>query len=228
MPRIARVVVPGAPHHVTQRGNNRQDVFFVAEDRQRYLQLLAGQCERFGVQLHAFCLMNNHIHLIATPQRSDSLARALGRAHHLYTLYINRLHGRVGHLWQNRFFSCVLDEAHLWAAWCYVERNPVRAGLVSRAWEYAWSSAPAHCLMQPPPQFLHMALWKRIARQRDWKEALMAPQDEKELSPIRRCTLAGRPLASDNFVSKLEIFLGRRLRPQPHGRPKGWKRKPQA
>jgi len=145
MPRIARIVIPGCPHHITQRGNNRQDVFFVDDDRQRYLAILAAQAERFGLTVQGYCLMTNHVHLIATPREPESLAKAVGRTHWLYTQYVNRLHGRSGHLWQNRFYSCALDEPHFYAAMIYVERNPVRARLVRRAWRYPWSSAAAHC-----------------------------------------------------------------------------------
>jgi len=116
MPRIARIVLPGLPHHVTQRGNNRQDVFFVDDDRRAYLQILGEQSERYGLAVLGYCLMANHVHLIATPSGEDSLAKAVGRTDFLYTQYIHRLHGRSGHLWQNRFFSCALDEPHLWAA----------------------------------------------------------------------------------------------------------------
>ena len=126
----------GCVHHVTQRGNNRQDVFFVDDDRRVYLELLAQQAPRFGLSVQGYCLMTNHVHL---------LAKTLGRTHFLYTQYVNRLHGRSGHLWQNRFYSCALDEPQQWAALGYVERNPVRARLVRLAWRYEWSSAAAHC-----------------------------------------------------------------------------------
>jgi putative transposase len=144
MPRVARIVIPGLPDHITQRGNNRQDVFFVDDDRRTYLALLKEQSERFGLAVVGYCLMGNHVHLIATPSAEGSLARAVGRTHFLYTQYVNRLHGRSGHLWQNRFYSCPLDGPHLWSAMCYVERNPVRAKLGRVAWSYAWSSAAAH------------------------------------------------------------------------------------
>jgi putative transposase len=220
MPRIARAVIPGCPHHVTQRGNNRQDVFFVDDDRRAYLELLGRQAGRFGLAVHAYCLMSNHVHLIATPERADSLARALGRAHFLYTLYVNRLHGRLGHLWQNRFFSCALDDERLWTALAYVERNPVRAGLARRAWKYPWSSAAAHCGMAPPGPPLDTRWWEGMIRGRDWSEALRQPQDDAAVVALRASTRTGRPLGSDSFISKLETALGRRLRPLPVGRPK--------
>src|SRR4051794_7568134 len=112
MPRVARIVIPGLVHHVTQRGNNRQDVFFVNDDRAAYLRILAGQCLRHRVAILAYCLMTNHVHHLLIPATEDSLAKALGRAHWLYTQYVNRLHGRTGHLWQNRFYSCAMDDEH--------------------------------------------------------------------------------------------------------------------
>src|SRR3989304_6265032 len=139
MPRVARIVVPGMPHHITQRGNNRQAVFFVDDDRRMYLALLKAQAEIHGGGVLGYCLMTNHVHLIGVPQREESLAKAVGRTHFLYSQYINRFHKRSGHLWQNRFFSCALDEVHLLRALAYVERNPVRAKLVRLAWQYEWS-----------------------------------------------------------------------------------------
>ena len=143
--RVARIVVPGASHHVTQRGNNKQDVFFVDDDREVYLELLHQQAQRFGFWLEGYCLMTNHIHVVGVPMREDSLAKAVGRTHFLYSQYVNRMHGRSGHLWQNRFYSCPLDEFQALNALCYVELNPVRAGMVKKAWDYPWSSAAAHC-----------------------------------------------------------------------------------
>jgi len=105
MPRFARVVIPGCAHHVTQRGNNRQAVFFVEDDYRVYLELLAHQAARHDLRINGYCLMPNHVHLVATPRQETSLSRAVGRTHYLYTQYINRLHGRSGHLWQSRFFS---------------------------------------------------------------------------------------------------------------------------
>ena len=136
MPRRARVVIPGVPHHVTQRGNNRQPVFDSPDDRRRYLELLGRHAERCGARLLAYCLMTNHVHLIAVPDRETSLAQALGRTHSEYALALNRAQGRSGHIWQNRYFSCALSASHLWSAVRYVELNPVRAGLATAAWEW--------------------------------------------------------------------------------------------
>ena len=138
------VAVPINSHHITQRGNNGQDVFFVDDDRRVYLELLAEQAERHGLEITGFCLMRNHVHLVAVPKAEEALAKAVGRTHFRYTQYINRFHKHSGHLWQGRFYSCALDRRHFWLALKYVERNPVRARLCRKPWRYEWSSAAAH------------------------------------------------------------------------------------
>ena len=205
---------------ITQRGNNRDDVFFVDDDRRAYLELLAGEANRFGVEVLGYCLMTNHVHLVATPRSAASLARAVGRTHWRYTRYVNRLQGRSGHLWQNRFYSCALDEEHFWHALAYVERNPVRAKLVRRAWRWPWSSAAAHCGAADPTGLLDLAAWRERLAGADWREQLTQPEDQATLARLRRTTARGRPLGSDSFLSKLERALGRRLRPLPVGRPR--------
>jgi len=220
MPRVARIVVPGVPHHVTQRGNNRQEVFFVDDDRRFYLELLARQAQRFGLDVLGYCLMSNHVHLIAVPQREESLAKAIGRTHFLYTQYLHRLHGRSGHLWQNRFYSCALDEAHCWAALCYTERNPVRARMVRKAWRYRWSSAAAHCGSGKGNGLLDLGLWRSAWTAEQWREKLSRPEDGEAVSGVRASTHTGRPLGSDAFLSKVESLMGRRIRPLRIGRPK--------
>lgn len=144
MARLARVVIPGMPHHITQRGNRRQPTFFRDADFTAYLELMATWCEKQAVQVWAYCLMPNHVHLIAVPKRADGLRRAIGEAHRRYTRYVNFREGWRGHLWQGRFASYVLDESHLLAAARYVELNPVRAGLATAPSDYRWSSAWAH------------------------------------------------------------------------------------
>ena len=220
MPRIGRIVIPGCPHHITQRGNNRDDVFFVDDDRRTYLEMLADEAERFGLEVLGYCLMTNHVHLVAAPGSAESLARAVGRTHWRYTRYANRLQGRSGHLWQNRFYSCALDEEHFWRALAYVERNPVRAKLVRRPWRWPWSSAAAHCGAADPTGLLDLPAWRERLDGADWREQLTQPEDETALARLRRTTARGRPLGSDSFLSKLERILGRRLRPLPVGRPR--------
>ena len=221
MPRSARVVIPGCPHHVTQRGNNGQDVFFVDDDRQVFLSLLSNASVKFGLGVEGYCLMTNHVHLIVTPTTAEALGQALKRVSQLYTQYVNRLHGRSGHLWQDRFFSCPLDDEHFWTAMVYIERNPARAALCKSAWQWRWSSAAAHCDGRDGSGLLNMAAWrKRLPPDGDWSEALGAPQKPPDVKELRLATSRGRPFGSDSFVAKLEQMLGRRLRPQPVGRPR--------
>ena len=220
MPRIARIVVPGLPHHITQRGNNRQDVFFTDDDRHRYLRILLEQSKKYQLQVRGYCLMTNHIHLIASPKHEESLAKAIGRTHFIYTQYINRHHGRSGHLWQNRFFSCLLDGPHVYATMRYVERNPVRSKMVRVPWRYPWSSAAAHCGGNDATGLLDLTWWAKFAPPHDWKAQLRTASDEIEVERLRRHTTTGRPLGGDRFIARLETKLGRRLHALPPGRPR--------
>jgi len=220
MTREARTIAIGAPHHITQRGNNCQDVFFVDEDRDHYLSLLKLQAEQYGLIVHGYCLMTNHVHIVATPEDEHSLAKGIGRTHYFYTRYVNKLHGRSGHLWQNRFFSCPLDEDHFLDAVRYAERNPVRAKMVRKPWGYPWSSANAHIAGHDPLQLLSFAEWPSRYKGDRWKTLLEGVEDESMVGTIRTSTFKGVPLGSDRFISKLETRLGRRLRPLPVGRPR--------
>jgi len=221
MPRSSRVVIPGCPHHITQRGNNRQPVFLVEEDRTFYIETLREQCERFGLAVEAYCLMDNHVHIVAVPAGEESLAKAVGRTNLYYTRYVNRVHGRSGHLWQGRFFSCPLDEAHFWSAVVQAERSPVRAKVVRSAWLYPWSSAAAHVKGEDSTGLLDLAAWRRrVVEQTDWRAALRKAQDREMEARLRRWSNRGRPLGSDRWVRKLETLLNRRLRPNPRGRPR--------
>ena len=142
--RIARVVVLGVPHHVTQRGNRRQRTFFNDRDYASYRKIMRQHCDRHGVEIWAYCLMPNHVHLVAVPQKSESLSRAIGGAHRQYTTMVNQREEWSGYLWQGRFASCPMDERHLLAAVRYIEQNPVRSGLVARPEDWRWSSARPH------------------------------------------------------------------------------------
>jgi len=144
MPRIARVVGIGLPHHITQRGNYRQEVFTEDSEREQYLRFISEYSRRFGSRILSYCLMPNHVHFIAVPLNENSLAKTFNSAHMRYSQYFNRKRKMAGHLWQGRFYSCVLDESHLILAAKYIERNSVRAGLVEKPWEWKWSSASEH------------------------------------------------------------------------------------
>ena len=216
MARLARVVIPGRPHHIIQRGNRRLPTFLCDDDYEAYLTLLAEHAGACGVAVLAWCLMPNHVHLVAIPKTEDGLARALGETHRRYTRRVNSREGWRGHLWQERFSSCVLDGRHALAAARYVERNPVRAGLVKRAWEWPWSSAAGHvsgrgdALVRPGGRL--------AAAVSDWRRFLAAEEDEETLSRLRLHTRTGRPLGAPAFVDCLESLLGRTLRPRKPGR----------
>ncbi|MBI9017205.1 MAG: transposase [Phycisphaerae bacterium] len=220
MSRLARIVIPGLPHHITQRGNNRQDVFFVDEDKQQYLRILHEQSAEYDFSVLGYCLMTNHVHIIGAPGREESLARAVGRTNYLYTLYVNRMHGRSGHLWQNRFYSCGLDDHHFWLALRYVEQNPVRAKMVRVPWRYEFSSAAVHVGETNKNEIIDIKAWEKLSHGLNWKEILKQNLESEVSENFRNNYRRGRPLGSDNFISKLETLLNRRLRPLPVGRPK--------
>lgn len=219
MARIARVVIPGVPHHVTQRGNARQLVFVEDAHYRLYLRLLRRRACDYGLRIWAWCLMPNHVHLIAVPDKIDSLARALGRIHADYARLVNIQRGSCGHLWQARFYSCPLDSTHLWCAMAYVERNPVRAGLCEDALDYPWSSAALHCGQLPPPAWVELGPWQAEYGAGRWRAVLERGIDEEALAErIRSATRSGRPLGSDDFVERMERLAGRCLRPRRRGR----------
>jgi len=211
-------VAVGVPHHVTQRGNNRQQSFFSNLDRRLYMTLLRDQAERHGLSVLGWCLMPNHVHIVGIPEHEQSLARALGRAHYEYTIYLNRKRMRSGHLWQNRFFSTPLDRDHLHTALRYVDLNPVRGGLVTRAVEYPWSSAEAHVSGRDEWGVLDRKDWRRISTRGDWQDALREGRMEAgEMTRLQRATQTGRPLGSDRFVEELEAKLQRPLKRRKTG-----------
>lgn len=221
MPRTARVVIAGCAHHVTQRGSDGRDVFEVDEDREVFLAQLREACQRFELTIEGYCLMSNHVHLIATPHEEASLALALKRTNQLYAQYVNRVHGRSGHLWQDRFFSCTLSDAHFWKALAYVERNPVRAKLCRKPWRWIWSSAAAHCGAPDGSGLLDLNAWVEQIDPQWWQEHLSARDEKADARQLLLCTNRGRPWGSDDFLAKCEAAIGRRLRPRPVGRPKG-------
>ena len=215
MSRIARVVVAGFPHHVTQRGNRGSDIFVDSDDRRAYLDLLTRYGAKHGLGVWAYCLMTNHVHLVVVPKNERALGRALHDAHTVYGMRFSRKVGERGHVWQGRFYSCPLDDTHLWAAVRYIERNPVRAGLVERAPDYPWSSAWAHCGLGthhvlspgfPPPGVIE-----------DWA-AWLGEEDDAISQEIRARTRTGGVCGSQEFVQSVQDILGRIVRSAKRGR----------
>ena len=213
MARLARVVVPGNPHHVTQRGNRRQTTFFCDDDYRAYRDLMAEWCRRCDVRVWAYCLMPNHVHLIAVPGSPEALRQAVGEAHRRYTRLVNFREGWRGHLWQGRFASFVMDEGHLLAAARYVERNPVRAGLVTEPGAYRWSSAGAH-LAGVDDELAEVGPLLGLVE--DWGRFVGLWSEEEE-NALRRRERTGRPAGSEEFVAELERLTGRVLHPLKRG-----------
>ena len=204
MPRIARIVAAGLPHHVTQRGNRRETVFFGDEDYRAYLVLLDKYAARHGVEVIAYCLMPNHVHLVVVPSDEHALHRTFKPLHMLYAQRINRRRDWCGHLWQDRYFSSTLDERYFWAAVRYVERNPVRAGLVVRAEAYPWSSARAHCEgLFDPTLAAGKSFRSLIETMQDWSAWLSADDDPVQLDQLRRCSRKGVPCAEEKGDASL-------------------------
>ena len=215
--RTARTVVPGLPHHVTQHGNRNAAVFEDDGDRGVYIAMLRRSASRNGVEIWSYCLMTNHVHFVAVPNSEKGLTGAFHDAHSAYSNWFNRKTGIAGSLWRGRFYSCVMDEPHLWAAVRYVERNPVPAGLVQRAEEYPWSSAPARPGLRTDPLLSGAFPFPGVVA--DWR-AWLADEDVNMSNAIRRNTLLGLPCGSPEFTHELESRFGRLLRHKKAGRPR--------
>ncbi len=214
MPRLARVVLPGYPHHISQRGNRRQRVFFNVGDYAHYLQLIAQSCLKAQTECLAYCLMPNHVHLVLTPKNESGLRIALSEAHRQYTRGINFWYGWPGHLWQERFHSVPMNEAYLAAAVRYIELNPVRARLVNQAAEWKWSSVRAHLTGTDD---LFVRVEPMLSMYSDWADYLAEP-DQDKLRRIRMHTRTGRPLGDSRFIRTAGLLTGRNLERQKPGR----------
>lgn len=216
---MPRVVAPGVPHHITQRGNRRENVFFVRSDYRRYLRLLGDYAVERGLDILAYCLMSNHVHLVAVPAETGVLAAVLKPVHLRYAQHVNRSQEWSGRVWQGRFYSCPLDVQHTAAAIRYVECNPVRAGLEHRAVNYEWSSAAAHSgLRRDRLLATDIDRWVSVE---DWSDWLAEAEPEDLAQRLRLHTRTGRPLGVDAFVRNLEAQSGRRLHALARGRPAG-------
>ncbi len=215
MARLARVVAPGLPHHVTQRGNRRLQTFFRPADYRLYRELMAEWCDREGVDIWTYCLMPNHVHLIAVPGTATGLARAIGEAHRRYSRIVNQREGWRGHLWQDRFTSFPMDETHLLVAARYVELNPVRARLRRRPEAHPWSSAKAH-LAGADDELVKVAPLLELAS--DWCGFLADGLDDASAEVMRSHERTGRPLGAEGFVKRLEKKLRRPLVKRKPGR----------
>jgi len=216
MARLARIVVPNLPHHVTQRGNRREPIFFEDGDQEIYRDLLAEQAGKCGVEVWAYCLMPNHVHLIVVPHAAASLGRAIGETHRRYTHFINARGRWSGHLFQSRFASVAMDESHLIAAARYVSLNPVRARLAARAEDWRWSSVRAHLAGRDDELVIVKPLLDRV---RDFGALLQCGQgDDARFAALRDSEGNGRPLGNAEFIAGLERVLGRKIARRAPGR----------
>ena len=205
MARFPRVVIADVPHHVTQRGNARQVILASDADRMTYLALLREYSKLHALSLLGYCLMSNHVHLIAVPHIPHALAQALKQAHGRYASYWNARYSSSGHVWQGRFYSCPLGESHLWTALRYVELNPVRAGMVERAEVWRWSSAAAHCGSASPDAMLEMDSWSKRWTPPEWAGFLAVAGSDSApcANPRIRADRWGRPILLPPWKSQL-------------------------
>ena len=217
MPRIARLVLSGYPHHVTQRGNYQQTVFYTERDYKYYLELLKKYIQEYSLSILSFCLMPNHVHFICIPANKNSLANTFKTTHMLYAQYLNKRNNLKGHLWQGRFFSSILDEKYLYAAVRYVESNPARAGLVEKPWYWRWSSARTH--VEGKDSSLPLGDISQFIEIKNWADYLSEFEDKELIKTLKKNTLVGRPSVDANFVARLEKILGVKIMPSKRGRP---------
>lgn len=221
MGRRARIVIPDLPHHVVHRGNHSQQVFFCDDDRLEYLRILTGSARKYDVRIISFCLMDNHVHLIAVPPDKNSLGLLFRRALMLYSRYINENFDWTGHLWQGRYYSSPMDLEYLYTAVRYVERNPVRAHMVSLPWEYPWSSAVYRISGYYPSGLLsrYEPLERMVG---DWADYLSLGLQDSRCEELRSGTSSGRPLGSDAFIQRIEAATKSDFAHIKRGRPPDW------
>ena len=215
MARLARIVIPGLPHHVTQRGNRRGQTFFEDGDYELYRDLLGEAARKAGAEIWCYCLMPNHVHVIITPSDKDGLRRTFADAHRRYTGYINARMRVTGHLWQGRFGSVVMDEDHLFHAVRYVSLNPVRAGLVERAQDWRWSSVNAHMKRRDDKLVSVKPILERYGNFRNYLGE--ADDDAPQYKLLRQCETTGRPLGNTDWLSDIENQTGKTLVPLKRG-----------
>jgi putative transposase len=216
MGRFNRVVAIDVPHHLTERGNGRRFVLEAEADRTVYLKLLRRELQPLWRRPHRI-LPHVYIHLIAVPHKADGLAQALKQTHGRYASYWNAIHQSNGHVWQGRYYSCPLDQSHLWEAMRYSELNPVRAGLVWEAELWPWSSAACHCAAKEHDDSLTLETWRKQWTPTTWREYLRAGETEARLAVIRQRTHTGRPLGTQEFIQDLEKMTQRRIALQKRG-----------
>ena len=218
MPRQARIVIPELAHHITQRGNYRQNIFDNEGNYKQYAKWINEYAKENNVDILAYCLMSNHVHFIAIPKKKEDLSKVFKTVHMRYSHYLNRQRSVKGHLWQGRFYSCILGDSHLYRAIRYTENNPVRAKIVKNAWEYEWSSAKDHAGYRNNKPLIELGKYKTIEK-KEWKDYLR--EDDPEMAAdIRLKTNRGLVIGTDKCIKKLEEALNRSLKCLKQGRPR--------
>jgi putative transposase len=218
MARIARVVAVDFPHHIVQRGNNRNKVFFAQQTRHKYLELLRQYAQDWNVTILAYCLMTNHIHLLAKPHQLNALSKMMQGVSQAYSKYVNIKYRRTGRLWESRYYSCVVDkEKYLWAVARYIEQNPKRAQMVNQIEDYPYSSAKAH-ILGSSDKTLTEELFP-VETRSDYLKFVKKKISGEELKKIRGTVKTGRPLGGNKFITRLSRLLNRVLSKRPAGRP---------
>jgi putative transposase len=218
MSRQARIVVPGELFHLTQRGNYRQRIFEDDIDRAYYLKLFEEYKNKYSLELFAFCLMENHVHFIVKPLQEHSMAQAICRCHQRYSYYLHKKRKINGHLWQERFYSCLLYGEHIVHAIRYVERNPVRAKMVSQPWDYKWSSTRAHLGVEY--KIISLSDCSDYVGDVNWRDFIGQPEQEDQIHQIRKNTFQGLVMGTQEQINNLELKLGRSIQPKSKGRPR--------
>lgn len=225
MARLPRLVIPHQPHHLIQRGNDRQDIFRDQEDFQRFLYWLKEGARQFGVAIHAYVLMSNHFHLLVTPSDEEGMSRMMQWLGRYYVPYFNHKYGRTGTLWQGRYRATIIDsEPYFLACSSYIELNPVRAGMVNAPETYPWSSYLHHVGLRQDPVITDHALYWALGntpfeRELAYRSLVAQGLGERMLEQIRQATIKGWALGRDNFIQDLEKKSGRRICPVKRGRP---------
>ncbi|HHH42565.1 MAG TPA: transposase [Gammaproteobacteria bacterium] len=226
MPRKPRMYMPGVPCHVIQRGNNREPCFFTEEDYRFYLVCLGEACERFGVALHAYVQMTNHVHLLMTPASESGISRVMQSLGRRYVQHINQTYHRCGTLWESRHKANIVDaECYLLTCYRYIELNPVRAGMVEHPGDYAWSSYQRNACGKYQAYIREHEIYTQLGRdpatrQAAYRDLFSDALDRNVLHAIRTSATSSMPLGNDRFREKLEEALGRRVGYAGRGRPK--------
>ena len=231
MARLSRVCPIGMPQHVIQRGNNRQVCFADEQDFTAYAGWLKGYSKKYQVDIHAWVLMTNHVHLLCTPRGQNAVSHMMQSLGRHYVRYFNFSYKRTGTLWEGRFKSCLVqEETYLIQLYRYIELNPVRAGMVEQPSDYVWSSYPINALGKVSelctPHAVYLALGKDAnERQASYRELFKHHVDGKLLEDIRLAVNKGMALGSERFKTEIESLSGRRMTAKKMGRPVGWRKK---